>query len=1112
MKGPKGILAEALAKALADFFVVDPVTMEANLIRDAGVKLHNTRLKTQVMQHSPFVTITIDGVVKYVAFQWQWGQSDKVEGGSDWVKDAKLTISGLNFTAKFAKDGQEASAIESTQKETTKESKDRHPVSPKTEEEEAKGIKAYIQNQVQRIIDTLTLNVTDFLFKIELPSGSSVEFGGDGLELLSLGRTEGTPLRQELSIASLFSNVLTESTSYPVLESISYKATVIRTFGKRFVSGIDKGLQVTGESSDAGIVIHTGVSQMQVFDELIALVLTPPSSTPASSESSPEDKDDESDIHYISEIFEDVSDEEDDTGPSSFFQLPMSAVSLVLPNNTKLSLSDLTLKYQMDGTILKVEGHAGFLVNGFPFLQLGETSLWCADVVTSEFRVFDGAHNVDEIVAFLHARKEEIENVIKGVNEALGIVERLRESDDGGLALLTETTTPAPEDKPKSKTTTPWSFRIEGEFGCLVEQGDTEAEFMLQNIQANMAEDISVVIGKVARAIVPGTLRLTKPVENTQFRFNGSSLKLTVGQLVIALEESETKPLPVIEESMLSSNPGESPAKPIESKDSTGDETSFALPFGILATVEKLIIHKPNGKPDGLSEFIMLGGIELQLTPQTILGEGLGGVELKLTPETTLVKETPANCRINLSLAEFNHDMIRLQKPILSTVVDLNDLDTLSSFHFGAANIAVASGYTVRDWKRLVYYFPHRQKAQKRKPQEPTEPINLPKAHVDPLKVKVVVASNLVGLKETVLRIGAFDGKATTTANDLFRFYSERVLSKVPGMVIQAEVLGTSVADTVVAHYGGAATAGTFSNIVGSTLGGASVGGLLSVAAFDGVRNVIKAGKESRGAEETDKGHLSDVAIGLKYAAVKATEKGAAKRGKKDGHKGDVFDWAIGATDDFTEYTHENKSRLGGAGAGAVGFAWGMALGGPVGAVAGAVISSAATSKTIDALSDAFEKKKITSPPTADKEQAGQSISEKAEDAVASVALKGILLKRRDFIKWDWRVHYFVLEDRELKYFSISLKQSKERKGKQGADFISDPNAPRKILKLVNTSANTEDGLTKPKENLFVFTINSLEQQEPLWVLGASSDEIRQTWVEAINVASKTERQLEHLL
>ena len=128
---------------------------------------------------------------------------------------------------------------------------------------------------------------------------------------------------------------------------------------------------------------------------------------------------------------------------------------------------------------------------------------------------------------------------------------------------------------------------------------------------------------------------------------------------------------------------------------------------------------------------------------------------------------------------------------------------------------------------------------------------------------------------------------------------------------------------------------------------------------FDGIKGAIRAGKRERGVQEDDKTTFTDFFRGIGQAAREATQDGFKKRGKSANDKEDALDWAVGATAGVGEYADENKSRLGGAGAAAAGFAYGMILGGPLGGIAGAIIASAGTTATIDTLDSKFKSKKL---------------------------------------------------------------------------------------------------------------------------------------------------------
>lgn len=137
MKGPKEIVAESLAHALADFFVIDPTTVETNLLHHAGMTLKEIPLKEQSIQIHETTCVTINGGVQQVTFSWSWGGNGK---GSDWVKDAKLNIQGLSLVARLST----MKPLEIIQKDNT----NHHEQMPEQELEiiEAKkGLSAYIE-------------------------------------------------------------------------------------------------------------------------------------------------------------------------------------------------------------------------------------------------------------------------------------------------------------------------------------------------------------------------------------------------------------------------------------------------------------------------------------------------------------------------------------------------------------------------------------------------------------------------------------------------------------------------------------------------------------------------------------------------------------------------------------------------------------------------------------------------------------------------------------------------------------------------------------------------------------------------------------------------------
>ena len=233
------------------------------------------------------------------------------------------------------------------------------------------------------------------------------------------------------------------------------------------------------------------------------------------------------------------------------------------------------------------------------------------------------------------------------------------------------------------------------------------------------------------------------------------------------------------------------------------------------------------------------------------------------------------------------------------------------------------------------------------------------------------------------------------------------------------------------------------------------------------------------------------------------------------------------------EYAGENKSRLGAAGAGTFGFFLGAAVAGPVGGVAGAVLISAVTGKTINTL-ESFGRKnstpiedrvRIKAKKTGVDEVIEYSIDDHLRHSKSieedddgfdvdvtshSAPLKGVLAKRRDFFKWDWRRHFFILEDDKLKYYNIAdAVTSKADASKNGDDpseelptiFVDDYNGPKKTLNLQGLLVEVDDAASTPNEHLFVFTITMPGKRDPLWVLGAPTERYRTTWIAGLRHA-----------
>jgi hypothetical protein len=355
------------------------------------------------------------------------------------------------------------------------------------------------------------------------------------------------------------------------------------------------------------------------------------------------------------------------------------------------------------------------------------------------------------------------------------------------------------------------------------------------------------------------------------------------------------------------------------------------LPFGGKAAFNSITIYETDGE-----------------TEHTFIKK----IEFAVGPEPSEDEETPTGgVRADLMLEEFKHAMIELVEPQVSAVIHPKNMGTIDAFQFDATTISVAAGYSVFDWKRLFETGDETREKKDKKTREKDmkskQPIKLPNAHIDPLKVKVVVNGDVLGFKGSTIHIKQFSGNETTTMDDMVRFYSSAVISNVPGMVTNADVLGFNVFDTAGGYVGTTVGAGAL-GALGSAA--APVAGVLGIVGFDGIKGTINKGKTARSKESDDPGQFGDLFRGIGQATKDAASGGAKQRGKGETEKAGAIDWAVGSTSGVATYSSKNKARLGGAGAGTAGFMYGMALGGPVGAIAGSLIASTATRSTIDAV------------------------------------------------------------------------------------------------------------------------------------------------------------------
>lgn len=1115
----------------------------------------------------------VEGQVSSVSFQWQWGHEEQ-DGGSDWIKNAHLTIAGLRFSVKLSHEA--TSSVETTATAANKQEGPKKDTKT-TKKNDTSTMMVYIQNQVKKVFDTLTISVTDFEFELYLPDSTLEEealvYGGSGFEIASLGRTKEGLLKLDLTIANIFALLRKQTemnSSIPVLDKISYKASAIRRETNK-----SSTIQIKGESNQGGIVIHIGSEQIQFLNTLAGLMMKNPSETEkqdadvkkAEEKRQQVTEDDSADdtTNFTTALQDDMDAVELST---SVVELPLEEVALVLPNGTKLSLSGIALKYHFDGSVFTVRGHDGIMLNEtHPLLGLSGACFWQVDLVTSQFQILNDDSAVisysndkeDEVMALCHVRQQDVDSIMDGVQQAqeiyndicakqLGAIGNLRSNshdlDDDAASLVKKE-----EVQPSSLP--PWSASIRGGFGLSWEPiGGDAIELEMRNFQANMA-DMSVMIGSISKMNYAQKYYLSEPLEHTMISFDGRLLSLDIGHLImvettttstkidnevskLSIKESTSSlkelkdsgiVMPASFESSLTTAP------PAEQKKEA--PSASTIPFGIVAniggvTLEKESISKTSSDKEGVKKTDVFTKTELVVA--------VTDITIAVGPHPSGNDEQSQMLRVCVAMNSVNHSMVKLNEPLCSFIMVLDDLSIFEQFFFKAKNVSVTAGYTVFEWKKLLGVSDDigveevkkdvRGSSKKGEKEEGNQIIvRLPQAHIDPLKIKAVVNSDLAGFKEHVFNIDQFQGTQQTTSKDVIQFYAKNIIAASPGLISNAEILGFNVKDAAAVSVG---TASKF-------LGGVNpLAGVAGVVAVDGVSNAIKAGKKSRGMEEDDKTHFTDFFRGLGQAASDATAKGAERRGKSSVHDSlDPLDWAVGATEDVGAYANENKARLGGAGAGVGGFMIGFALGGPVGGIIGGLAASKVTEKTIDAVSNTIEqnqmKKKQLLETLQEEEEdnhEGVEVEHNAEKSAEentieliskmSIVRRGYLWKRGSFVKSDWQKHYFMLEEGgKLHYFTFvepQLSSTTSSPDEEGQEVVEEPPQLKRVLQTLVLNQDTisvgradeyESETNDAQQPIFVFTLNTSHQKNPVWILAAETDDLREAWDEQITAASE---------
>ena len=428
---PKAWLAKSMAKALEKCFILDDDNddvgpdgdnsssrVESNLLHDAKIVLKNARVRPQQLSTSGSTAAVLTGVVEHVEFSWTWGKGSGTNQSS-FVKDTRLTIRGANFEIMIG-DLEGGLTLEITEASTDP--------TPSTSSSSASS---YIQQQIQQIVDHLTLDISDVSLYINSkeaqPSSSGENYGvllqAQALQLVSFGRAQSEtqtqapsspedlvsettpPLSQRISLQSISmviaqevvgSDSKTYETVSPLLDPIGYSASVKRVSGRRFMDGWTTGLEIIGQvldtvtnpgsdepTKDVGVVLHTGETQVASLGRLMDRWAS--SSQPSSPLNDPVE------VLGVSPSTLTSHDTEIETENAAAItvapttvHLPLPSLTLVLSSaaapkgkanttSTQIALAGSTFLYHVGGSVSRMFGSQGISVGGLPFLSFNAT-------------------------------------------------------------------------------------------------------------------------------------------------------------------------------------------------------------------------------------------------------------------------------------------------------------------------------------------------------------------------------------------------------------------------------------------------------------------------------------------------------------------------------------------------------------------------------------------------------------------------------------------------------------------------------------------------------------------------------------------------------------------
>jgi hypothetical protein len=393
------MLASRLASALATYFVVDPSTVETNLVHDAKIILRDVTLKPQVLlgglEESAATALVLVGSVKEIEFSWKWGGA--ADGSTSFVRETLLTIRGARFRVLTKQAYEEHAKLNCAMAPELTKSFGMSSGDDMMEDSDPKrGEKlGYMEGHILQVMDHLTLNLTDIEVSVETArSAEKLLLQAQSLQLLSMGRgdsfaeaPDSSPLSQRLTLGSLSACLVgADGHIHDFWEPVGYAALASRVSGRRFLN-FKRGLVVKGESilgDKDRWSIHLQESQLKILQTLVDGMVN---------------QFQKEDAVCVSHARMVEKPHPVALGESTQFVLPFPVIELCLPSNAKIQFPGCAVRYRMDGSQFKLYSAQGITINqSVPLLTFFPDVTWSIDLIRSDFTVrkVSSGHDKDD--------------------------------------------------------------------------------------------------------------------------------------------------------------------------------------------------------------------------------------------------------------------------------------------------------------------------------------------------------------------------------------------------------------------------------------------------------------------------------------------------------------------------------------------------------------------------------------------------------------------------------------------------------------------------------------------------------------------------------------------